>query len=121
MRGWDEEELKMVEQYLSELDFNEEQLNLLKKELRQPTVSVDEILPAITDPGDRSQSAYFVRLLFWKDQILTSSEEVFLKKVQDHFAQFLKMDELNNGVLTVQRGIQKNNKMILIYFQIRRP
>jgi len=91
----DEAELKMVEHYLSELAFDEEQLNILKKELRQP-VSVEEILPEITDPGDRSQSIYFVRLLFWKDQVLTSSEEVFLKKVQDYFSQFLNMDELKS-------------------------
>jgi len=89
----DEAELKTVEQYLSELHFDKEQLDILKKELCQP-VSVDEILPAITDPGDRSQSVYFVRQLLWKDKILTSSEEVFLKKIQDHFAQFLNMDEL---------------------------
>ena len=93
----DKAELEMVESYLSELDFNEEQLKLLKKELCHP-VSIDEILPAITDSGDRSQSAYFVRLLFWKDQVLTSSEEFFLKKVQDHFSQFLNMDELKMGL-----------------------
>ncbi|MDE0152007.1 MAG: DUF533 domain-containing protein [Bdellovibrionales bacterium] len=89
----DPAELEMVEHYLSELNFDEEHLNILKKELHQPA-NLDEILPAITDPGDRSQSAYFVRLLFWKDKILTAEEESFLKKVQGHFSQFLNIDEL---------------------------
>ena len=91
----DQAELKMVERYLAELDFNEEQFNILKKELSQ-VAGVDEILPAVTDPGDRSQSVYFVRLLLWKDQILTEEEEAFLKKVQDFFAPFVNMGEIES-------------------------
>ena len=97
----DVEETKMVESYLTELDFNEEQLNILKEELQNPA-NMDEILPEITDPGDRSQSVYFVRLLFWKDKILTSSEEDFLKKVQGYFAQFLNMDKVKVELLKFQ-------------------
>ncbi len=106
----DEAELKMVENYLSELDFNEEQLNLLKKELKTP-VSVDEILPEITDLSDRSQSVYFVRLLFWKDQILTSSEEAFLKKVQDYFAQFLNMDEIHAKISLLKKTAENQDAL----------
>ena len=93
----DTAELKMIEHYLAELDFNEEQLNLLKKELSQPA-EADEILPAVTDPGDRSQSVYFVRLLLWKDQILTEEEGTFLKKIQDYFAPFVNMDEIESNL-----------------------
>ena len=106
----DEAELKMVEHYLSELDFNEEQLNLLKKELKTP-VSVDEILPEITDLSDRSQSVYFVRLLFWKDQLLTASEESFLKKVQLYFAQFLNMDEVKKELLQFKEASENQNAL----------
>ncbi len=98
----DKAELEMIKKYLTELDFNEEQLTILKKELHQPA-SIDEILPAITDPADRSQSVYFIRLLFWKDQILTSSEEAVLKKVQDHFAQFINMDEIKKEMLELKK------------------
>ena len=105
-----EGELKMVENYLEELDFNKEQLNILKKELHQPA-SVDDILPAITDPADRSQSVYFVRLLFWKDQILTASEEAFLQKVQNYFASFVNMDEIKTELLKFKKEAENQDTL----------
>ena len=97
-----EEETKMVEHYLEELNFNEDHINLLKKELRHPA-SIDDILPKITDSADRSQAVYFVRLLLWKDHILTDSEKTFLKKVQDHF---MKQVDMAN----VQKSLSKLNE-----------
>ena len=92
-----EEETKMVEYYLEELNFNEDHIKLLKKELRHPA-SVDEILPKITDLADRSQAIYFVRLLLWKDHILTDAEKTFLKKVQDYFMKFVDMENLKKDL-----------------------
>lgn len=106
----DKAELEMIEHYLVELDFNEEQLNLLKKELSQPA-EVDEILSAITDPGDRSQSVYFVRLLFWKDQILTEEEEAFLKKIQDYFAPFINHDEIESNLLKLKKEAENQDTL----------
>ncbi len=93
-----EEETKMVEHYLEELNFNEAHINLLKKELRHP-VEVDEVLPKITDLADRSQAIYFVRVLLWKDHVLTDAEKVFLKKVQDYFIKFMDMGNIKKDLL----------------------
>ena len=92
-----EAETQMVEHYLEELNFNEEQIQLLKKELRHP-VSVDDILPKITDSADRGQAVYFVRLLLWKDHVLTESEKAFLKKVQDYFMKQVDMDSVKENL-----------------------
>ena len=91
----DQEEIAMIEKYIEELNFNSEQKDIIKKELKTPS-SLEDILPKITEPGDRSQSLYFVRLLLWRDKILTEEEEVFLKKVQTHFMQFSDIKAISN-------------------------
>ena len=83
----DPEEVQQIEKYIQELNFNEEQKEVIRKELKSPS-PLEEILEKITEPGDRSQSLYLVQLLLWKDKILTDTEEIFLKKVRDHFMQF---------------------------------
>ena len=83
----DSEEVQQIEKYIQELNFNEEQKEVIRKELKSPS-PLEEILEKITEPGDRSQSLYLVQLLLWKDKILTDTEEIFLKKVRDHFMQF---------------------------------
>ena len=114
----DSEELKMVEHYLNNLDFNKEQLSILKNELQTPFHSVDEILSKITDPQDRSQSVYFVRLLFWKDDELTSEEENFLKKVQDYFSQFLNMDEVQSELDRIQSSSEESSFSETLVFNL---
>ncbi len=91
----DPEEIQMVKKYIEELHFDARQKEIIKNELRSPTPP-EQILPKITDPGDRSQSLYFVRLLLWKDNKLTDTEQAFLKKVSDYLMQFADIQELSH-------------------------
>lgn len=92
-----EAETEMVEHYLEELNFNEEHIKLLKKELRHPA-DMDDILPKITDLADRGQAVYFVRLLLWKDHVLTESEKAFLNKVQNYFMKNVDMESVKKDL-----------------------
>ena len=107
----DPEEIQMVEKYIEELHFNPEQKEIIRKELKSPT-PLEQILPKITDPGDRSQSLYFVRLLLWKDNILTDTEEIFLKKVSSHFMQFPEIQELSNQLEQLKEKTSKTEELL---------
>ena len=107
----DPEEIEMVEQYIEELQFATEQKEIIRKELKSPT-PLEQILPKITDPGDRSQSLYFVRLLLWKDNMLTHTEEAFLKKVSDHFMQFSEIKDLSNQLEQLKEKTPKAEELL---------
>lgn len=107
----DPEEIQMVEKYIEELHFDSEQKEIIKKELESPTPP-EQILPKITDPGDRSQSLYFVRLLLWKDNMLTDTEEAFLKKVSDHFMQFPEIANLSNQLEELKGKTSKTEELL---------
>ena len=107
----DPEEIAMIEKYIEELNFNDEQKELIRKELKTPS-SLEDILPKITDPGDRSQSLYFVRLLLWRDKILTDEEEVFLKKVQSHFMQFSDIQAISNQLDQLKEKNSKTEELL---------
>ena len=102
----DPEEIKTIEKYIETLQFDEEQKAIIRKELKIPS-PLEEILPQITDPGDKSQSLYLVQILLWRDQILTDTEEVFLKKVKDHFTQFPEIEKIKNQLEKLK---EKNSK-----------
>lgn len=107
----DPEEIEMVEKYIEELNFNQKQKEIIRKELKSPSPP-EKILSKITDPGDRSQSLYFVRLLLWKDKMLTESEEAFLKKVNNYFMQFPEIKELNNQLENLKEKTSKTEELL---------
>lgn len=107
----DPEEIEMVEKHIEELLFSPEQKEIIKKELVSPT-PLEQILPKITDPGDRSQSLYFVRLLLWKDNMLTDTEEAFLKKVSNHFMQFPEIADLSNQLEKLKEKTSKTEELL---------
>lgn len=55
----------MLKSYIKALELDENQKQILRKEIQDPA-SLEEILPKITEPGHRSQSVYFTRLLSGK-------------------------------------------------------
>ncbi|MCY4321920.1 MAG: hypothetical protein OXC37_05940, partial [Bdellovibrionaceae bacterium] len=68
--------------------------------------------PKITEPGDRSQSLYFVRLLLWRDKILTEQEEVFLKKVQKHFMKFSDIESISSQLDQLKEKNTKTQELL---------
>ena len=107
----DPEEIAMIEKYIEELNFNSEQKKIIMKELKTPS-SLEDILPKITEPGDRSQSLYFVRLLLWRDKILTEQEEVFLKKVQKHFMKFSDIESISSQLDQLKEKNTKTQELL---------
>ena len=107
----DSEEVQQIEKYIQELNFNEEQKKIIRKELKSPS-PLEEILDKITDPGDRSQSLYLVQLLLWKDKILTDTEETFLKKVNDHFMQFPEIKNIQSELNQLKEKTSKAEELI---------
>ena len=107
----DSEEVQQIEKYIQELNFSEEQKETIRKELKSPS-PLEETLNKITDPGDRSQSLYFVQLLLWKDKILTKKEEEFLKKAQDHFMQFPDIKNIQSGLNKIKLNTTIKEELI---------
>ncbi len=105
------EEVEMIEQYIENLEFDQTQKEIIRKELKNPS-PVEEILPKITDPGDRSQSLYLVRLLLWRDKMLIDTEEVFLKKVSDHFTQFPETKKLQDQLEQLKEKNSKTEELV---------
>ena len=101
-----EKEVEMIESYIESLELDENQKQILRKEIRNPA-SLDEILPKITEPGHRSQSVYFTRLLFWKDSVMAREEEAFLDKVTKYFQSFVDMDAANEKLKGIREKIEK--------------
>lgn len=107
----DPEEVQQIEKYIQELNFNEEQKEIIRKELKSPS-PLEEILDKITEPGDRSQSVYLVQLLLWKDRILTDKEEAFLKKVSDHFSQFPEIKNIQAELNQLKEKTPKAKELV---------
>ena len=105
------EEVNMIEQYIEDLDFDQKQKKIITTELKHPS-SLEEILQKITDPGDRSQSLYFVRLLLWRDKILTDTESDFLKKVSDHFSQLTDTKKLQEQLEQLKEKNSKTEELV---------
>ena len=107
----DPEEVQQIEKYIQELNFNEEQREIIRKELKSPS-PLEEILDKIIEPGDRSQSLYLVQLLLWKDKILTDTEEIFLKKVRDYFMQFPEIKNIQAELNQLKEKTSKAEELI---------
>ncbi len=101
-----EKEVDMINSYIKSLELDENEKQILRKELKDPA-SIDEILPKITEPGHRSQSVYFTRLLFWKDRVMSQEEEAFLDKVTKYFQSFVDIDAVNKKLKDVREKIEK--------------
>ena len=107
-----EKEVDMIESYIKSLELDENQKQLLRKEIKYPA-SLDEILPKITEPGHRSQSIYFTRLLFWKDCVMSREEEAFLDKVTKYFQSFVDIDAANKKLKEIREKIEKEPHVAL--------
>ena len=105
------EEESMIEKYIEELHFNKEQEEIIRKEMKSPS-PLEDILPKITDPGDKSQSLYFVRLLLWKDDMLTDTEEAFLKKINDFFMQSPEMKKLHSQLTQLKENTSSAEELL---------
>ena len=101
-----EKEIDMIESYIESLELDENQKQILRKEIKDPA-SLDEILPKIIEPGHRSQSIYFTRLLFWKDRVMAKEEEAFLDKITKHFQSFVDVNTVNKKLEEIREKIEK--------------
>ena len=101
-----EKEVDMIESYIKSLELDENQKQILRKEIKDPA-PLDEILPKITEQGHRSQSIYFTRLLFWKDRVMNGEEEAFLDKITKYFQSFVDIDVVNKQLKEIREKIEK--------------
>ena len=80
---------------------------------------MDEILPKITALADKSQSVYFVRLLLWKDGVLTNSEKAFLQKVENYFVKQVDMADVQKGLSKLNEEYEAQRKSNVLDFFVR--
>ncbi len=70
------EEQEWLKEHLTNLPFDQEQKDQILKDLQSPP-SLDEILPHITVPTDRSMLLHFAKIIFHKDGELDEREDKF--------------------------------------------
>ncbi|MCO4792782.1 MAG: TerB family tellurite resistance protein [Bacteriovoracaceae bacterium] len=78
------EEKSWLQEHLLKLPFDAEQLKIIQKDLNSPP-SIEEVLPLITAPADRSMLLHFANIIFHADGDFSSEEkdfrDVFTKKI----------------------------------------
>ena len=70
------EELQWLEDRFKKLSFDDDQKKQILMDLESPP-KLDEIIPHITVPADRSMLLHFAKIIFHKDGELDSNEEAF--------------------------------------------
>lgn len=70
------EEQQWLEEHLVKLPFDDDQKKQILLDLKSPP-SLDEVIPHITVPADRSMLLHFAKIIFHKDGELDPKEEKF--------------------------------------------
>ena len=79
---------------INHLNFNEEELDTIRKAFREPE-DIALLAPKIIVPKKKLQLLYFARILAFKDEALHVKEIDILKRIDSYFAKDFDIKEIN--------------------------
>ncbi len=91
------EESDFLNEYLSNVSFSEEQLNILKEDLKNPQDTSD-MFSKITEQSDRAQFFYFALMLAWSDGDFDEQEKVILDNLRLSHIANLNLEQISKSV-----------------------
>lgn len=101
------EEQKWLEEHLVKLPFDDSQKQQILKDLSSPP-TLNEILPHITAPSDRSMLLHFAKIIFHKDGELSEEEDKFH---EDFTAQIMAGIDIENIIDQAQiKGVWESKE-----------